>query len=69
MAYTITDGGVRIATTIWTTVKFDFLDYEIDIPHFEPKSEADIIIGIENREITERNKLDAENTNINDLII
>jgi len=69
MAYTIIDGGTRISTTIWTTVKFDFLDELIDIPHFEPKSEADIILGIENREITERNKLDVENTNINNLII
>lgn len=57
MNYTIIDGGTRISTTVWTTVKFDFMNEPIDIPHFEPKSEADITLGIENRYITELNKL------------
>ena len=57
MEYTILEGGTTISTTIWTTVKFNFMDEPIDIPHFEPKSEADIILGIENRYITELDKL------------
>lgn len=43
--------------TTWTTVDF-LLDkteaFTIDIPHFQPQSDDDIIIGITNRSISER---------------
>ena len=57
MAYEILDKQTSVITTVWTLVKFDFLEEAINIPHVNPKSEEDIILGIENREISERNKL------------
>jgi hypothetical protein len=30
--------------------------FQIEIPHFNPQSEADITLGINNREVTERRK-------------
>lgn len=56
MSYEIKDRQTVVSTTVWTLVKFDFLEEEINIPHFNPQSEGDILTGIENREITERNK-------------
>jgi hypothetical protein len=34
--------------------------FQLEIPHFNPQSEDDIILGIQNREITERRKLGFE---------
>ena len=41
-----------------TLVEFDIEGeiVQIEIPHFNPGSEADITLGINNREITERRK-------------
>jgi len=50
-------------TTITTVVRYDFGELgevEVSIPHFQPKDEAEIIKGIENRAITERRKLEQE---------
>lgn len=47
--------------TVITTVEFTLNDGStktIDVSHFMPKSEDDIIKGIENRLITENNRLD-----------
>jgi hypothetical protein len=57
MAYEILDKQTSVITTVWTMVKFDFLEEAINIPHVNPTNEEDIILGIENREISERNKL------------
>lgn len=57
MAYEILDKQTSIITTVWTLIKFDFLEEAINIPHVNPANEEDIILGIENREISERNKL------------
>jgi hypothetical protein len=57
MAYEILDKQTSVMTTVWTLVKFDFLEEAINIPHVNPESEDDIILGIENREISEKNKL------------
>ena len=46
----------EIQTTVRTTVLFTFPDgstLEVDIPHFMPKNEDEIQLGIENRYITE----------------
>jgi hypothetical protein len=63
MSYTILNRTETIQVveykTVVTTVEYN-IDGEIltiDVPHFMPSSEDDIILGIENREITERNKL------------
>lgn len=34
--------------------------FQLEIPHFNPQSESDILLGIQNREITERRKLGFE---------
>lgn len=45
-----------------TLVEFDIAGevFQLEIPHFNPQSEDDIILGIQNREITERRKLGFE---------
>ena len=55
----IPNEGITLTNKIVTTTG----EYEmkgdseiVDIPHFNPQSEADIILGITNREITERRK-------------
>jgi beta-phosphoglucomutase-like phosphatase (HAD superfamily) len=44
---------------VFTTIQYDFdgVIVETEIAHFQPQSEADITLGIENREVTERSKL------------
>ena len=55
--------GTTITNKIVTTkVEYD-IDGEsviVDIPHFNPQSEADITLGISNREVSERKKLGVE---------
>ena len=53
--------SIYYTTTTITTVEYTLLDNTkivVDIPHFEPKSEEDIIKGISNRYITELKKLE-----------
>jgi len=57
MAYTILSTETNVLTTIFTLVKFDFLDEPINIAHTNPTGDEDIQAGISNREITERRKL------------
>lgn len=40
---------------IYTTVRYDFdgVHVEVSIPHFQPKSVADVLTGIENRAVSE----------------
>ncbi len=50
--------------TIITSVEYTFDNGDIliiDVSHFEPKSDEDIIIGIENRGITEQNNINNSN--------
>jgi len=58
----ILDGLVTtvINKLVTTTVEYD-IDGQIivvEVNHFNPESEADIELGIQNREITERRKLE-----------
>ena len=41
-----------------TLVEFNIANevFQIEIPHFNPQSEADITLGINNREVTEKRK-------------
>ena len=57
MAYEILDTQTNTLVTVFTLVKFDFLDEPINIPHINPTGDEDIQIGISNREITEKRKL------------
>jgi hypothetical protein len=53
--------SIYYTTTTITTVEYTLLDNTkivVDIPHFESKSEEDIIKGISNRYITELKKLE-----------
>lgn len=53
--YKILNGST--ITIVNTIVEFTYDDgsiEEISIPHFNPKNDADIILGIENRFITEQ---------------
>ena len=45
-----------------TLVEFDISGevFQLEIPHFNPQTEADIILGISNREITEKIKRGSE---------
>lgn len=50
----------REEKTVWTTVVFTFSDNstkEVEIPHFNPKDEEEIQLGISNRFITEQRAL------------
>lgn len=49
----------RDETTVFTKVEYDFngVKVVVDIPHFMPRSEDDITLGINNREVTELRKL------------
>ena len=49
------------AETVTTKVRYDFNGklVEVDIPHFAPQTEDDVIDGIENRMASEQRKLDA----------
>lgn len=47
---------------LYTKVEYTFSDGstgEFNIPHFRPETEADVLAGIENRELSEQAKLDA----------
>ena len=58
MNYKILDR--RTEQTVFTTVEYDF-DGQIvtvDVAHFMPGSEQDIITGIENRAVTEQRRLE-----------
>lgn len=49
--------------TVTTKVEYDFEGYGkyvVEISHFNPRSEADIELGILNRAITEKRKLEIE---------
>lgn len=57
MNYTILSR--RTEETVFTTVEYDF-DGEkvvVEVAHFMPQSEDDITLGIENRAVTEQQKL------------
>lgn len=46
----------REERTVFTTVEFIFDDgtkREVEVPHLNPKDEADITLGLENRMMTE----------------
>lgn len=60
MTYTIKSSR-QVEETIFTTVEYDFdgVIVEVEIPHFMPQSKEDIILGIENRAVSEQRKLDA----------
>ena len=49
----------REEKTVMTLVEYDFNGtvVTVNIPHFMPQSEDDIILGITNREVTEFEKL------------
>lgn len=50
--------GETVKTTVLYTFK-DGIQKEVIVSHFMPESKADIIKGIENREISEQRSLDA----------
>lgn len=52
----------RTEQTVFTTVEYDFDGQTVivDVAHFMPNSEEDIIQGIENRAVTEQNRLNSE---------
>lgn len=54
-----TESTVVTYTTIFTLIEYDFdgIKVTVDIPHFMPPDESYIILGIENRAITEQRKL------------
>lgn len=59
MSYKILEQREQL--TVVTTVEYILKDgstVTIDVSHYMPKDNNDIIKGIENREITENNKLD-----------
>lgn len=59
----IPDEGITVINKIVTTTVEFYINDDIvivEIPHFNPQSDDDIIIGITNREITERKKLGVE---------
>lgn len=57
MAYEILNKETVVSTTIFVTVKYDFLPESIIVPI----TDGDIEKGLSNREITEREKLENEN--------
>ena len=62
MSYKIlnTREEVTVITTVEYTLKDDSI-VTINVSYFMPKSEDDIVKGIENRLITENNRLDEQN--------
>lgn len=64
MNYKILDR--RTEQTVFTTVEYDF-DGQIvtvDVAHFMPESEQDIITGIENRAVTEQKRLESTGSEV-----
>ena len=61
-----TEDGIDMpeTKTVFTTVLFDFMDEEIEIPHFNPQSEKDIELGISNRYISEKRAYDLLKDNL-----
>lgn len=57
MAYTEIARTQMNDDTVVTQVQFDFMERAIWIAHFKPQSEDDILLGISNREITEKKRL------------
>jgi hypothetical protein len=53
--------STRSEETVFTTVEYEFdgTPVVVEVAHFMPMSEEDIIIGIENREVSERRKFDS----------
>lgn len=51
----------RDETTVFTTIEYDFdgIKVTVEVPHFMPQSEDDIILGINNRGVSERRKLES----------
>ena len=63
--YKILSTSVNVETLI-TEVEYTFKGNSkqvISVPHFQPQNKRDVIIGIENRAISEQAKLDAEKKN------
>jgi len=56
MAYKILDQHDEI--TVRTLVKYDDIEEPILIPHFMPKDQKEIELGIENRYISEKKALE-----------
>lgn len=56
------EGTTLTNKIVTTTVEYDINGESVivDIPHFNPQSEADITLGITNREISERRKRGVE---------
>lgn len=53
----IPDQGTTLTNrTVITTVEYEFGDDKVilEIPHFNPQTEDDILLGISNREISEK---------------
>ena len=50
----------REVTTVFTLVEFDFdwVKVTVDIPHVDPKDEAEITRNIENRAVSEQEALE-----------
>ena len=56
--------STRIDTTKTTETEFTFKDWEkkiISVPHFNAKDDAEIELGLSNREISEQRYIDEEN--------
>lgn len=59
--------STRTEQTVFTTVEYDF-DGQlvvVEVAHFMPESEADIVTGIENRAVSEQRRLVSEVTQVN----
>lgn len=59
MKYIIKEATQKDDTLI-TTVEYDFDGNKVtvDVPHFQPQNKVEIITGIENRGMSEKNKLE-----------
>jgi hypothetical protein len=64
MNYKILDR--RTEQTVFTTVEYDFDGriVTVDVAHFMPESEQDIITGIENRAVTEQKRLESTGSEV-----
>lgn len=53
----------REEVTVFTEVEYDFggTKVTVEVAHFKPTSEADIQLGISNREVSERRAFDEKN--------
>lgn len=51
------DRQIQVMTTVYCTVKYDFLQEEIVIPVVNPQSEDDFTTAFSNREISEKRKI------------